>query len=126
MQDYRKLVVWSRAHSFVLSADRALRGFPAEERFALTSQTRRALISIPANIAEGRSRMSERSFAAFLDIAGSSAAEADYLLLLANDLGYLAPVEYEPLGLDIAEIRRMLNTLRLTVADRADRVRARR
>ena len=126
MQDYRKLVVWNRAHSFVLAAYRAISLFPTEERFALTSQTRRALISIPANIAEGRSRVSERSFASFLDIAGSSAAEADYLLLLARDLGYLEPPRYEPLGVEIDEIRRMLNALRLTVTDRAGRVRPRR
>ena len=125
MQDFRKLVVWNRAHSFVLSAYRATAGFPRDERFALTSQTRRALVSIPSNIAEGRSRASDRFFASFLDIAGSSAAEMEYLLFLAGELGYLTQRVYVPLGTEIDEIRRMLNSLRMAVTDRADRTRRR-
>jgi four helix bundle protein len=126
MQDYRKLVVWSRAHSFVLSAYRAIRMFPPDERFSLTAQTRRALISIPANIAEGRSRASERSFASFLDIAGSSAAGVDYLLLLAHELGYLDPRTYQPPGEQVVDVRRMLNPLQAIVSDRAERRQPRR
>ena len=119
MQDYRKLVVWQRAHRFVIAAYKALAAFPAEEKFELTSQLRRALVSIPTNLVEGRSRHSARSFAAFIDIAGSSAAEVEYLLLLAHELGYLERTKYHQLAVEIDEIRRMLGALHSQVATRA-------
>ena len=111
MQDYRKLVVWQRAHRFVLSAYRTLPTFPAAEKYALTSQLRRALVSVPTNLVEGRSRHSAASFAAFIDVAGSSAAEVEYLLLLSRELGYLDDVRHAPLATDIDEIRRMIGAL---------------
>lgn len=120
MQDYRKLVVWQRAHRFVLSAYRTLPSFPSAEKYALTSQLRRALVSVPTNLVEGRSRHSAPSFAAFLDIAGSSAAEVEYLLLLSRDLGYLDEDRHAPLAVDIDEIRRMLAALHSQVATRAN------
>ena len=119
MQDYRKLVVWQRAHRFVLSAYRVLPSFPDAEKYALTSQLRRALVSVPTNLVEGRSRHSAPSFAAFIDVAGSSAAEVEYLLLLSHDLGYLASQRHAPLAADIDEIRRMLAALHFRVATRA-------
>ncbi|MFL5561545.1 MAG: four helix bundle protein [Gemmatimonadaceae bacterium] len=105
MQDYRKLLVWRRSHSFVVASYAAIARFPRDERFELTSQLRRALVSIPANLAEGRSRRSERSFAAFIDIASGSAAEAEYLLFLAHEVGYLNAQDYAPLEVEIDEIR---------------------
>jgi four helix bundle protein len=126
MQDYRKLVVWQRAHRFVLSAYRTIPSFPSAEKFALTSQLRRALVSIPTNLVEGRSRHSAPSFAAFIDVAGSSAAEVEYLLLLSRDLGYLEEARHTPLATDIDEIRRMLGALYSQVATRADERRNRR
>ena len=120
MQDYRKLVVWQRAHRFVLSAYRILPSFPPAEKYALTSQLRRALVSIPTNLVEGRSRHSAASFAAFIDVSGSSAAEVEYLLLLSRDLGYLQEDRHAPLAADIDEIRRMLGALHSQVTTRAD------
>ena len=126
MQDYRKLVVWQRAHRFVVIAYQTLATFPTEEKFELTSQLRRALVSIPTNLVEGRSRHSARSFAAFIDISGSSAAEVEYLLLLAHELGYLEATKYRHLAAEIDEIRRMLGALHSQVSTRADFQRQRR
>jgi four helix bundle protein len=121
MQDYRKLVVWQRAHRFAVSAYKALSSFPPEEKYALTSQLRRALVSIPTNLVEGRSRHSAPSFASFIDVAGSSAAEVEYLLLLSNQLGYLDEATHAPLAKEIDEIRRMLGALHSQVTARAPR-----
>ena len=120
MQDYRKLVVCHRAHRFALSAYKTLPAFPPAERYALTSQLRRALVSVPTNLVEGRSRHSAPSFAAFIGVAGSSAAEVEYLLLLSRDLGYLEDERHARLATEIDEIRRMLGALHSQVTTRAD------
>jgi four helix bundle protein len=126
MQDYRKLVVWQRAHRFVVVAYERLAAFPSDERYELTSQLRRALVSVPTNLVEGRSRNSARSFAAFVDIAAGSAAEVEYLLLLARDLGYLEESVHRQLANEIDEIRRMLGALRARVSTRLEVRNARR
>ena len=119
--DYRNLDVWKRAHSAVLAIYRATQTFPSEERFGLCSQIRRAAVSVPANIAEGRSRLTPRAFSAFLDNAGGSAAEVSYLLLLSHDLGFLDASKYSPLASEIEEIRRMVAGLRRYVVSRTPR-----
>ena len=83
MRDFRELKVWQKAHRFVLDLYRHTQGFPAEERFGLTVQLRRAAVSVASNIAEGCGREGERDFARFLSIAGGSASEVEYQLLLA-------------------------------------------
>ena len=88
MQDFRDLKVWQKAHNVVLAVYRASAEFPAAERFGLTSQLRRAAVSIPANIAEGCVRSSDADFARFLHISLGSASEVDYYLLLARDLKF--------------------------------------
>ena len=121
MQDYRKLHVWRRSHRFVVAVYGIIADFPREERFELTAQLRRALVSIPTNIAEGRSRNSEKSFAAFVDIASGSAAETEYLLLLAHEVGYIGAEAHAPLAGEIDEIRRMLHALHAHLARSAHR-----
>lgn len=111
MQDFRDLKVWQRAHEFVLAAYRVTSAFPDSERYGLTSQLRRAAVSVPGNIAEGSMRSSDADFARFLHVAIGSASEVDYYLLLARDLGYLNQRDYERLDTEIQEIRRMLNGL---------------
>jgi four helix bundle protein len=125
MHDYRKLVVWQRAHRFVLSAYPALATFPPAEKYALTSQLRRALLSVPTNLVEGRSRHSAPSFAAFIDVAGGSAAEVEYLLLLSRDLGYLPEASHSAFAIEIDEIRRMLGALYSQVSTRVQERRSR-
>ncbi|MBN2304687.1 MAG: four helix bundle protein [Anaerolineae bacterium] len=111
MQDYRKLVVWQKAHEFVMAVYAASAAFPHDERYGLTSQTRRAAVSIPANIAEGCGRETNSELRRFLYIAMGSASEVDYHLLLAHDLTFIEPAVYQPLSDDLTVIRRMLNAL---------------
>jgi len=89
MSNFKKLDVWNDAHALVLDIYRATGAFPRAEQFGLTSQIRRAAISIPANLAEGSGRDTQRDFARFTSIALGSADELEYLLILAHDLGYL-------------------------------------
>ncbi|CAD7851210.1 MAG: hypothetical protein [Olavius algarvensis Gamma 1 endosymbiont] len=90
MGDYRQLSVWAKAHQLVLLVYRKTRQFPADERFGLISQMRRAAASIPSNIAEGSGRGSDQDFARFARIATGSTNELEYQCILAKDLGYLA------------------------------------
>ena len=91
------------------------RKLPSDERFALTAQLRRAAVSIGANIVEGRSRATDRAFALYLEQAGASAAESEYLLLIAHDVGYLSSDAHEQLERRINSVRRLLAALRLRV-----------
>jgi four helix bundle protein len=83
------LIVWQKAHSFVLWVYTTTRSFPKEERYGLTSQLRRAAVSIAANIAEGFGKQSAPEKGRFLNIAEGSLEECRYYLILAHDLKYL-------------------------------------
>ena len=111
MQDYRKLKVWQQSHQLVLRIYKSSRDFPTEEKFGLTSQMRRAAASIPANLAEGSMRSSDADFLRFVHIAMGSAAELDYHLLLARDLEFIAPGDYQSLEAELSSVRRMLAAL---------------
>ena len=111
MHDFRELKVWQKAHDLTLKIYRATNAFPKEERYGLTSQLRRAAASVPSNLAEGRCRPTDRDFGRFVGIALGSAAEVDYFLLLARDLGVLESARYNPLEREIDEIKKMLSSL---------------
>ena len=111
MQDFRKLAVWEKAHHLTLEIYKVTSSFPKDELFGLTSQTRGACASIPANIAEGCGRGSRGELARFLQIASGSAAELEYHLLLGHDLNLIKTNDYEQMASDLIEIRRMLNRL---------------
>jgi four helix bundle protein len=85
---FRELVVWQKAHLFVLAVYRLTADFPKHELYGLTSQLRRAATSIPASIAEGFRKRSEQDKARFLNITQGSAEECQYYLILSADLGY--------------------------------------
>ena len=87
-QNFQDLIVWQKAHQFVLSVYRLSKSFPREELYGLTSQFRRAAISVPANIAEGFKKRGKADKARFLNIAEGSLEECRYYLILAEDLGY--------------------------------------
>ena len=87
-RSFKELIVWQKAHQFVLEVYRFTRGFPADERFGLTSQIRRAAVSVPANIAEGFPKRSTSDKTRFFNIAQGSLEEVHYYLILAKDLGY--------------------------------------
>ena len=110
MRDFRELEFWRRSHELTLEIYLASQRFPQEERFGLTAQIRRAMMSIPSNIAEGCGRNSAPDFGRFLDIAMGSASEVEYQLLLAKDLQYIESENYEKLSAELIVIKKMLNT----------------
>ena len=87
-KSFQDLIVWQKAHKFVLSTYRFSEEFPKTEMYGLTSQLRRAAISIPANIAEGFKKKTKADKARFMNIAQGSLEECRYYLILAKDLEY--------------------------------------
>jgi len=115
MQRFTDLAVWQRSHQLVLKLYKLTAAFPSDERFGLISQLRRAVASVPTNIAEGSKRQSRAEYARFLNVAEASLAETEYLLMLSRDLGFLAPKTFAETVDEIAAIARMLHALRLKV-----------
>ncbi len=111
-KNYQDLIVWQKAMDFVERLYRTTASFPKEELYVLTSQVRRAAISIPSNIAEGQGRRSPRDFRRFLSLAYGSVREVETQLLLAERLGYLTANARTHLMDSAAEIGRLLNGLR--------------
>jgi four helix bundle protein len=111
MQDFKKLVIWQKAHLLAVAVYQATAVFPKEEIYGLTSQMRRASISIPSNIAEGCGRQGNAEFNRFLQIALGSTRELEYQLLLAYELKFLDENSYKNLDDRTTEIRKMLITL---------------
>ena len=87
-RSFQDLIVWQKAHQFVLSVYRVSKDFPREEMYGLTSRFRRAAISIPANIAEGFKKKGRLDKVRFMNIAQGSLEECRYYLILSNDLEY--------------------------------------
>jgi len=108
MRPHEKLDVWIRAVDFVVAVYTATNEFPSDERFGLTSQIRRAAVSVPANIAEGAARKTAKEFLQFLSIAQGSSSEVETELLIALKLGFLTKENYEELMQEIESIGRML------------------
>jgi four helix bundle protein len=115
MQQFRELKVWQKSHALVLNLYQLTKRIPADERFGLASQLRRAAVSIPTNIAEGTKRQGKHDYARFLNIAEGSLPETEYLLVLSCDLGYLRKQEIEQPLSEISEIARMLYAVRCKV-----------
>ncbi len=87
-KNFQDLIVWQRAHQFVLEVYRLTDSFPRNELYGLTSQLRRAAVSVPANIAEGFRKHSRQDKARYMNISQGSLEECRYYLILAHDLGY--------------------------------------
>jgi len=104
VQSYRDLILWRKALDLVEAVYTATRGWPKDEAYGLTSQVRRAVVSIPANIAEGQGRDSKRDFLRFLAIANGSLLELETHLFIAHRLGYLAQETRDQLLEQTAEI----------------------
>lgn len=109
MRDFRNVKAWEKSHRLALATYEATRNFPDDERFGLTSQTRRAATSIPTNIAEGCGRDTDKELAYFLRVAAGSSSELEYLFLAAKDLGYLPNDTYAALNEQTNEVKKMLN-----------------
>jgi four helix bundle protein len=125
MSDFTKLAVWRKAHDLAVRVYRATASWPRHELFALTSQTRRAAYSVPANVAEGCGRNSDAELARFARNSLGSASELSYCFILARDLEYILPREVTDLESSISEVRRMLSSLEhvSAVAARSNRSR---
>jgi four helix bundle protein len=108
---HRELIVWQRAMTVVEGVYRLTSGYPREELFGLTSQMRRAAVSIPANIAEGHGRGTRAAYASFLRIARGSLRELETHLLLGMRLQLSDHALTEQLLRDVDEIGRMLHSL---------------
>lgn len=108
MQDFRDLKVWAKAHALTLAVYRSTEEFPKEERYGLTSQMRRAAVSIPTNLAEGCVRSTDADFGRFLHVSLGSTSELEYLILLARDLQLITAAVHDGLTSDLHEVKRML------------------
>lgn len=108
---FRDLKVWHQAMSLVEDIYRLSTRFPETERFGLTAQLRRAAVSIPSNIGEGKRRKRHRAFLYHLDVALGSQGELEVQLEIAQQLGFAAAKEFEPVMNRVAEVGRMLNGL---------------
>ena len=111
-KSFQDLIVWQKAHIFVLGVYRITQVFPKTETYGLVSQFRRAAISIPANIAEGFRKQSKSDKARFLNIAEGSLEECRYYLILAHDLNYMDKKELWKVS---EEVRKLLNGYRTAI-----------
>jgi four helix bundle protein len=111
MKNFRNLMVWQKAHELTVEVYKATASFPGNEVYGLTSQMRRAGVSIPANIAEGCGRDGDAEFGRFLQIAMGSASELEYHCLLAHELGFLKEACFLSLNEHNEELKRMITVL---------------
>ena len=112
---YQDLLVWQKGMRLVKGVYDLTGHFPADERFGLVSQMRRAAVSVPSNIAEGQARKSTGEFVQFISNAEGSAAELDTQLQLSVDLGFSSISQAADLFESISELKKMLNGLRRTL-----------
>jgi four helix bundle protein len=112
VESYRRLSVWQKAMSLAEAVYRVTEGLPKSEMFGLTSQMRRAAVSVPSNIAEGKERGSDREFLRFLAISMGSLAELETQYLLSQRLGYLQGADVEALAPLMDETGKMLRSFK--------------
>ena len=106
---FQRVIAWQKAHEFVLLIYRISKHFPDDERFGLTSQLRRAAVSVEANIAEGYRKISRADKLRFLNIAQGSLEECRDYHVLAKDLGYINDEEYEQIRVSLLMASKFLN-----------------
>ena len=120
MGDFAKLAVWRKAHELTLKIYRETSLWPRHELFGLTSQSRRAAVSVPANLAEGCGKNSDAELARHARGSLGSASELFYYLILAHDLSYTATATRDALQDDLWEVRRMVTSLERVSAAAAE------
>jgi len=116
VRNFEDLRVWRLAHELTLAVYRATNSFPRAELFGLTSQIRRATVSIEANLAEGSGRRTDPELHRFVQISMGSASELHCHLLIARDLGMLSQASAAALGVQLSDVRRMLTGLVKTLS----------
>jgi four helix bundle protein len=115
VSDFKKLLVWQKAHALGLHAHRVATGIRRSQDLALRAQITRAAMSIPANIVEGRRQESEKEFSRFLRIALNSGCELEYHLIVARDIGVMS--DAASLLREVIEVRRMIHGLLKKISD---------
>ncbi len=110
-KSFKDLIVWQKSHGFVLEIYKLSKKFPSDEILGLTSQIRRAAVSISSNIVEGSQRGSDKDFKRFLYMARGSLAEVQAQLVLARDLGYITSKEFESVAQKAIEVNKLINGL---------------
>ena len=111
MRPHQKLEAWTKSIDLVVEVYKATERFPTEEKFSLTSQLRRAAVSVPANIAEGAGRHSAKEFAHFVSNAQGSASELETELIIDYRLGYLSETLFSQLITSLDRIGRLITGL---------------
>ncbi|HEV7388920.1 MAG TPA: four helix bundle protein [Gemmatimonadaceae bacterium] len=111
MADFKKLLVWQKAHALAMNTYRMAKRIRRAQDIALRAQTIRAALSIPTNIVEGRRQLTDKEFARFLRIALNSACELEYHLMVGRDIGVITEAESHDRLQDVVEVRRMLHGL---------------
>ncbi len=111
VKSYKDLIVWQKAMDLVELVYQATKTFPKEEIYGLTNQVRRAVVSVPSNIAEGQARQSSAEFKNFLSIARGSLAEVETQLLIAMRLGYLTQEQLASIMAVHQEVSKILPAL---------------
>ena len=112
---FEKLQVWQKARVFYREVYTLTKQYPPDQQFSLVSQLRRAALSVPSNIAEGASRLGSKEFLHFISIAYGSLMEAMNQLILSEDLGLVGKEQMQVMRNLVAEIARMLSSLRKTI-----------
>jgi len=118
VRSHRELLVWQKAMDLVDRIYDLTESFPAREGFGLTGQITRAVVSVPANIAEGQARSTAKDFANFLAIARGSLMETETLLMVAVRRGYVSDADAGEAFSQITEVSKMLTSLRNRIATR--------
>jgi len=111
VRNYQDLIAWQKSMDLVAAIYSNTQSFPAEERYGLSSQIRRAAVSVPSNIAEGQGRGSDAEFVRFLNIAHGSLREIETQILIAQRLAYFNATQTETLLADCSEVGKLLNGL---------------
>lgn len=119
LKSYKDLKVWQKSFELCKKIYRVSRGFPADERFGLVAQVRRAAVSVPSNIAEGHSRDTTRDYVRFLWLARGSLGEIETQLMLARDLQFVRPEEVDSVLSSLDEVGRMLRGLIRSLSEEA-------
>jgi len=115
-KSFEDLLVWQKAHVFVLDVYRVTKGYPKEELFGLTSQFRNSARSVPANIAEGYKRRGKADKLRFYNIAQGSLEESRYYVILSKDLDYINSDKYQDWIKQIIDTSQLLNTYCETIS----------
>ena len=115
MHNFRNLIIWQKARSLVKTSYLLTEKFPKQEQWSLTNQIHRASVSIPANIAEGSGKSSNKDFSRFLEMAISSSFELETHFVLSFDLGYITEDDLNLMSSQIQELQKMIYTFMQTL-----------